>query len=313
MVVALPAGDTDPYVSQFRSGFPFPVVLRFLLRSRKGIRTFLDVGANLGHMTLAAAAMGLKCLAVEPDPASFVLLCQALVANRFSSACAIHAAATDKADVLWLVGESAYGQVREPTSETTGTRVPALPLDTILEHYNFSSPDLIKIDVEGHEPEVIRGLERTLRTSRPLLIIESNTWTLGGVGRARPLLADIEGLGYELNLFLSDGSVTRRPSNLLQPTTVADYLAVPKGHLRKALPKFRALSVDEELEVMSREPLDSIPHLLHVCHAIAAILDREPASATRVEPLKRRILDLEPQTLQSIRSTWDSGFTRWLQ
>jgi FkbM family methyltransferase len=231
IVVALPAGETDPYVSQFRRMYPFPVVLQFLIHSRRGIRSFVDVGANFGHMTLAASAMGLECLAVEPDPASYVLLCVALAENGFSSARPIHAAATGEPDVFMLTGGSAYGQVRAAEEGTNGTRVPGLPLDTLLAQHDVRSPDLIKIDVEGHEPEVIRGLERTLDVSRPLLIVESNTSTLGGVRHARDLLAMIEGCGYELNLFQADGSVTRRPSNVLQPTAVADYLAIPEARL----------------------------------------------------------------------------------
>lgn len=38
-------------------------------------------------------------------------------------------------------------------------------------------PDIVKIDVEGAEPRVLRGMERTLREIRPLLLIErSSSW-----------------------------------------------------------------------------------------------------------------------------------------
>jgi FkbM family methyltransferase len=313
IIVALPGGETDPYVSQFRRAYPFPVVLQFLIGSRKGIRSFVDVGANFGHMTLAASAMELECLAVEPDPASYVLLCTALAENGFSSARPIHAAATDRPDVLMLTGGSAYGQVHASDEGTNGTRVPGLPLDTLLAQHDVRSPDLIKIDVEGHEPEVIRGLERTLKVSRPLLIVESNTSTLGGVRRTRHLLATIEDYGYELNLFLADGSVTPRPSDVLQPTAVADYLAIPEGRLRKALPRVRSLSLDEEVEAMNREPLQSPPHLLHLCHAIAAIREREPGISTRLDPLRKRIVDLGPTPLEFVHNNWDSEFACWLR
>ena len=312
IIVALPADDPDPYVSQFRAMYPFPVVLQFLLHNRRGIRSFVDVGANLGHMTLAASAMGLECLAIEPDPASYVLLCIALAENGFSSARPIHAAATDEPEVLMLTGGSAYGQTRDAEEGTNGTRVPGLPLDTLLAQHDLRSPDLIKIDVEGHELEVIRGLERTLDVSSPLLIVESNTCTLGGVGRARDLLATIEGCGYELNLFLGDGSVTRRPSNVLQPTVVADYLAIPEARLGKALPLVRSLSLDEEVEVMNREPLESPPHLLHLCHAIAAMQERELGISTRLDALSQRIVDLGPKPLEFVHDNWDSEFAWWL-
>lgn len=312
IVVALPSGETDPYTSQFRHEYPFPAVLRFLLAGRKRIRRFLDVGANLGHTTLAAAAMGLESFAVEPNPAAFVLLCEAINANKFSNVRAVHAAASDRADVLTLVGDSAYGQVTADARDAVaGVKVPALRLDWLLLQHDFR-PDLVKIDVEGHEFEVLRGLEANFESAGPLLIVESNTWTLGGVDRSHALLAGLEELDFELYLFLGDGSVAKRPSHVLQPTAVADYLAVPRGWKKRPIPEIRTYSIEEEVVLMEAEPLDSAPHLLHLCQAIAALRTRDPVASTRLRPLVENVLQADPCLLEFVRDRWVVEAECWL-
>ena len=50
--------------------------------------------------------------------------------------------------------------------------VATYPLDTVLNELGASRVDVIKIDVEGAEPLVMRGSTRTISESRPLLISE---------------------------------------------------------------------------------------------------------------------------------------------
>jgi hypothetical protein len=61
---------------------------------------------------------------------------------------------------------------------------------------------VVKIDVEGAEPLVIRGATRTISESRPLLIsefyplaLDSSPW-----GNARHYLAMLRALGYQLSV-----------------------------------------------------------------------------------------------------------------
>jgi FkbM family methyltransferase len=313
LTVVLDADEPDAYQAAFEAGYPFPANLSFLARNADGIERLVDVGANIGQVTLVAAALGLDCLAIEPDPKSYLLLCEALAQNGFTNVRPVHAAASNASAVLTLRGSSAWSHVIEE-SETggPGVSVPALPLDTLLPLYGFESPDLVKIDVEGHEPSVIQGLQDTIRRCGPLIVVESNTWMLGGPGPARLLLESIEALGYALYLFMPDGTAAGRPSDAMQPLAVADYLAVPKAAPDgRALPSLRTLPLDEEVELVHQEllslagePADLRPRLLHLTHSIPDLERRVGTSGTR--QLKKRVARLatDPAVESLRRESW---------
>lgn len=313
--VALDADNTDTYRDGFRDGFPFPEALRFLLDDRRGVARFVDVGAGIGQLTVVAGALGLETLAVEPEPTNYLMLTEAIRANGFAEVKALHAAASDETAVLNLLGESAWARLsplaHETETPTSRFTVLALPLDTLLPLCGFGRPDLIKIDVEGHELRVIRGLQRTIRAARPLLVIESNSFTLGGLGPTRILLEAVEELGYDLFLFLPDGSVTRRPASVVQPTVVADYLAVPHaGREGRALPQICEFTVEDELGVIDLEPLDNPSHALHVIHVLPGLEERG-ASAERVASVQARIVE-NPSALAWLRGHWEGELPIWL-
>jgi FkbM family methyltransferase len=313
--LALPGDRTDVYLEQFRPSFPFPPDMTFLLDDTRGISHFVDVGANIGTVTICAAALGLECIAVEAEPRNYALLCQTVAANRFMNVYPVHLAASDAPGVVGFAGDSAWGSVvAEPgAGHPRGVSVPAAPLDDVLPLYGFGSPDLVKIDVEGHEAAVLRGLRATIRSSNPLLVVESNTWMLGGVASARKLLSMLERFRYHLFLFLRDGSVVRRPSSMLQPFAVADYLAIPQDRFHaRALPPLRTLSFDDELALMHAEPLDSGPHVLHLCQIIAS-LEAAGRRSSRVAELRNRIATGDPEVLSFVRTHYPGPVPDWLQ
>ena len=80
--------------------------------------------------------------------------------------------------------------------------VATYPLDTVLQEVGAKRVDVIKIDVEGAEPLVIRGATRTISDHGPLLIsefyplaLDSSPW-----GNARRYLAMLRALGYQLSV-----------------------------------------------------------------------------------------------------------------
>ena len=62
-----------------------------------------------------------------------------------------------------------------------------------------STPDVIKIDVEGHEREVLNGAEQVLRRGRPTVIVETGHLEV---------LATMSAWGYVAHRINADGSLS---------------------------------------------------------------------------------------------------------
>jgi hypothetical protein len=67
--------------------------------------------------------------------------------------------------------------VREHNERTV--TVQAETIDTITESLGWPRVDMLKIDVEGHEIEVLRGAQRTILVHRPVVFFECNPNVLG--------------------------------------------------------------------------------------------------------------------------------------
>jgi FkbM family methyltransferase len=134
---------------------------------------FVDVGANWGYFSLAAAhwvGPGGTVIAFEPEPRLFTLLADNLAANRLTSVrpaqTAIGAGPGRMAFSAFRVESGNWGQSR---SCAEGDRIDfecdTAALDDILPA-EASRVQLVKIDVEGAEAEVLAGMRRGLARGR---------------------------------------------------------------------------------------------------------------------------------------------------
>jgi hypothetical protein len=63
-----------------------------------------------------------------------------------------------------------------------GIEVAGVTLDSIVKSEGLQRLDLVKIDVEGAEMQVLRGMDSTLTAFRPKLILELKAVALGNLG-----------------------------------------------------------------------------------------------------------------------------------
>jgi hypothetical protein len=106
-------------------------------------------------------------------------------------------------------------------------RVTAITLDSLLERTGARPPDFLKIDVEGHEPQALRGASRVIRQFRPLMEFEALT------DQARDhtvkLLSELSGDAFRYYYRIRhDGRITPydAPSG---PEMTNNYLAVEQS------------------------------------------------------------------------------------
>ena len=197
-----------------------PQVEDTLLELLKPGDVFYDVGANIGwYSMLAARAVGPvgKVVAFEPSVANAALLQKNAAANRLANVTVIPAAATDEDGwATFLFGGSLEGRLNKDDCEAQAERrarrktpsrssvVPILTLDSWIAATGQDPPALLKLDVEGAEVGVLRGMTQTLRTAKPTLLIELHN--------TRVELADmLDSVGYEHAPIESDESTRDGP------------------------------------------------------------------------------------------------------
>jgi FkbM family methyltransferase len=148
-----------------------------------------DVGANIGwYSLLAARAVGAsgRVLAFEPTVQNASLATANAIGNGFANVTVIPAAVTDEDGwATFLHRGSLEGRLSKDDTEAQAKRrarlqpkplgssvVPVLSLDRWIAKANQPPPRVLKIDVEGAEVGVLRGMRQTLRSARPALVIE---------------------------------------------------------------------------------------------------------------------------------------------
>ena len=149
--------------------------LRELFELDKGMN-FLDVGAHIGKYAIRAAVMvgdtG-AVIAVEPDKRNFELLVKNIALNDLRNCIPLRIAAySSNGEITLFRGPSCAEHSINEDFGRGSYKVRARALDDVLTEVGIARVDLIKIDVEGAELEVLKGLEETLREESPRVIME---------------------------------------------------------------------------------------------------------------------------------------------
>jgi FkbM family methyltransferase len=151
-----------------------------IVRSLDRAGVFVDVGANFGYFSVAAArhAPEGRVLAVEADPTIARKLAEHARRNDVTNIEIVEAACWHEDGMLDLYvagaanpGKTSLSSANAYSSDTT--RVHARPLDSIVEESSLERLDLVKIDVEGAELHVLLGMQRTIDRFRPRVILEA--------------------------------------------------------------------------------------------------------------------------------------------
>jgi FkbM family methyltransferase len=145
-----------------------PVLTEFLRRRLEPGRVFVDVGANLGWFSANAAkwvAPSGSVVAIEPAPALFGQLVAQVKDNHLDNVRTVNeAVGATSGRVRIQAGPAAHTgltRVVQSTSAASG-EVPLQPLPSILTADEIARCRAIKIDVEGSEYDVVRGMEDLL-------------------------------------------------------------------------------------------------------------------------------------------------------
>ncbi len=176
-----------------------PMVHEALRRTLAPGAAFLDVGANIGAISLVAATLVGRegsVVSVDPQPECVAALRANAALNGYGHMTVVHAAAaarSGEAELLVVVDSlwTRLASVGEHGLERRRETVRTVALDDLVASGEAPPPDVVKIDVEGAELDVLAGMRGLLAGCRPVVICEMH-------GKNPEFCAQMERAGYRV-------------------------------------------------------------------------------------------------------------------
>jgi FkbM family methyltransferase len=168
--------------------------------------TYIDVGANVGLQTMAAARLvGPQgtVIAIEPNPATFALLQAHVRINGFTHVRLLKVGLSDRSGTLRLANDSNHSGTftfRNIPNIVESVEVPVVTGDEALTPILNRSTRriLVKIDTEGFEHLVLRGLENLIAWPNVAFVVEvTDEWLRQTSSSAADLYAQMHVQGYQ--------------------------------------------------------------------------------------------------------------------
>lgn len=171
--------------------------LRWLLRSGDA---FVDVGANIGFMTLTAehfvGGSG-KIISFEPNVELYRRLSESIDRNRIQNAELHQCALGESEGQANLAVHDHHGASSLRHGGVDGMTVRVVRGDEIVSGIDASGWCVVKIDVEGYEQRVLSGMTGLLRRPRTAFLVEiTDRWLTPLGGSADSLFATMKEAGY---------------------------------------------------------------------------------------------------------------------
>jgi FkbM family methyltransferase len=188
-----------------------PHLTNFFIKTLQTGDLVIDVGANFGWFSLLAATLvgprG-RVFAVEMNPRNLLALFKSIYVNGLKNVFVVPFAASDSAEIVQYSALGSNGGLAtfDASRIDKCEFAQAVPLDSVLE--TVDRAHLIKIDVEGHEPHVLRGLHKIIERFRPTIVLEfhGSAHSVAGV-RSTDSITLLDALGYRFGVAANDGEV----------------------------------------------------------------------------------------------------------
>ena len=197
----------------------------------------LDIGANVGLYAIPLAdrlAANGRVWAFEPHPRTFERLKRHVFLNGLGNITLVNSALGRTPGTARLTncawGDSGKWSLRSDREESASLEVRVDRLDRAREVLKISDVELIKLDVEGFEPQVILGAQEVLAEDRPIVFLElTPSWS--DEHEAREALGFLDQLGYRLlrigDLYVGSVKHPLEPSAAIDSGRQTNFVALP--------------------------------------------------------------------------------------
>jgi FkbM family methyltransferase len=212
-------------------GYWEPWITKAMMQCVRRGSVVADIGANLGYFTVLLAdltgAEG-RVLAFEPNPLLAPLVRKSVAVNGFAGFVDFHeiglGAAGGRATMEASLDQPGGGRTIPATGKKGAITIARLDQIAHAEDLEF-----IKMDVEGFEPEVWKGMSAILERGRPMTVFME--FTVGRLADPAGFLEAILGHGFSLEIVSTDHGIvpTTREAILDGPQFVDHMLVFRRG------------------------------------------------------------------------------------
>ncbi|WHM37426.1 FkbM family methyltransferase [Streptomyces sp. BPTC-684] len=227
------AVDTTDLIQRYlyMYGIWEPHMTRWLGRRLRPGDTFIDVGSNIGYYSVLASRLvggAGRVVAVEASPTFHRRVLQHARLNGCGNIRAVNSAVSDRNQMLKFILASSRNMGATSTVPYEGPaestfEIESHPLPEILAPQEIANARVIKIDVEGAEGSVVRGLAPILGKLRPdaEITVEVTPDRMRQLGDdVTELLATMHEHGFHTYRLTNDYAPESYPAALSGPASV---------------------------------------------------------------------------------------------
>lgn len=170
-------------------------------------KVFIDIGANVGHHALFASKYAKKVFAFEPYEKVRVALEEKIHLNKLHNVTVVPYALGSSDEELsfyepadFNTGTGSFLKDFKPTNQDKGLKLIVKNGTPLFEELGITSASLVKIDTEGFEASVLKGLMPFLEKTRPVIIMEYSSES-ERLFKESPEVRDFMEKNYQMRMF----------------------------------------------------------------------------------------------------------------
>lgn len=133
-------------------------------------RDFLDIGAHIGYYAAYLSPLVRRAYAFEPDPRNLPGLRENASISPNIHVVEMAVSSRDGFANFFSGSSSSIGSLNYQGGPAI--KVPVTTIDTFVAEHAAINVGLIKTDIEGHDLEALRGMEKTVAEFQPLILTE---------------------------------------------------------------------------------------------------------------------------------------------
>ena len=155
------SGRAEPYSGNIE-------IIKDYIKLTNRNNTYIDVGVNIATHSIVFSKLFNNIIAFEPDPINYKISKENIIINNRPNIKLYNKALGSKNKMVTTEKHSDHSRGCIITKD--GGNIEAITLDSL----NLKGIDYLKIDVEGHELDVLKGAIRTIKNNRPIIEFEYN-------------------------------------------------------------------------------------------------------------------------------------------